>query len=217
MSPLKLGLLAVVAMAVFPASAVALETGQCLPAAQVRAALAAEGQNPIILGNRTGFGYSTALIFTSNAHGSRGYLLRGDKPLGQQAETICIDSVFADIRLNDITRPGMPEWATVRVDAARAEADCRLHRLGYQETCEPADTRNESLGRYGARVMLSARGSAINPRDQSVRGDQHLLLFVDPTTNEGGLQAVTDQGASYMLSGYVSASYTPQGEALLER
>ncbi|MBZ4346229.1 hypothetical protein LAN15_24170, partial [Mycobacterium tuberculosis] len=81
--------------------------------------------------------YATALVFTSNADGSRGYLLRGDKPLGQQADTICIDSVYEDVRLNDITQPGIPAWAQLGGNAARAEAICKRDRLGYQEMCQP--------------------------------------------------------------------------------
>jgi hypothetical protein len=198
-----------------PAFAQALQTGQCLPAAQVRATLAAEGQNPIILGTRTGYGYGTALIFTSNADGSRGYLIRGDKPLGQQADTICIDSVYRDIRLNDIARPGIPAWAAITVDAARAEADCRENRLGFQEMCQPHDQSLANLQSHGVNVMLMATGTVINPRDRSSRSDQTIVLMVDPSDQAGVLKAVSDTGASYMLSAYTKASYTQHGTALL--
>ena len=215
MSPWTLGLFAGVAVVTLPASASALDTGQCLPAAQVRATLTAESQNPIILGNRTGYGYATALIFTSDTTGSRGYLLRGDKPLGQQADTICIDSVYRDIRLNDITRPGIPAWAMMAVDAARANADCRENRLGYQEDCSPHDLALETMEGRGSRVMFAATGEVINPRDGSRRQNQRITVTISASDQLGGVMATTQVGANYLLSAYSDMSYTQHGEALL--
>ena len=142
----------------------ALDTGQCLPAAQVRATLTAEGQNTIILGNRTGYGYPTALVFTSNGDGSEGYALRGDKPLGEQ-----------DVRLNDVTRPGVPAWAKLGGDPAAAAAICKRDRLGYQEQCRFHDESLSNLEGNGQHVMLMATGTAINPRDKTVRDGQRIL------------------------------------------
>lgn len=157
----------------------ALETGECLPAAQVRSALAAEGMNPIVVGNRTGYGYPTSLIFIANANGSRGYLIRGDKPLGQQADTACIDSVYRDVRLNDITRPGIPDWAKMTITPREVEAICRGH-LGYQNKCQRHDVSLFNMDSNGLRVMLMATGTAINPRTRPPRSDvwplpAHLL------------------------------------------
>lgn len=197
------------------APALALDTGQCLPAQQVRDTLKAEGQNTIIIGNRTGYGYPTALIFTSNTDGSRGYLLRGDKPLGQQADTICVDSVYRDIRVNDVTRPGIPAWAKMGEDPKRAEAICKRDRLGYQEQCLSNGESLSNLATHGIRVMLAATGSAINPRDKSVRDEQRLIVLVSPSDYKGTVKAVTPEGASYMLSAYTSVSYTQHGEAIL--
>lgn len=176
---------AVVLVAALSSPASALDTGQCLPAAQVRATLAAEGQNTIIVGNRTGYGYPTALIFTSDASGSKGYALRGDKPLGEQATTICVDSVYRDVRLNDITRPGIPAWAKMGGDAAKAAAICKRDRLGYQEDCRANDLNLTNLESNGRRVMLVATGAAINPRDKSVRQGQRLVVTLAVQCSKG--------------------------------
>ena len=194
----------------------ALDTGQCLPAAQVRAALAAEGQSPIITGNRSGYGYPTALIFTSNADGSKGYAVRGDKPLGQQAETICIDSVYRDVRLNDITRSGVPAWAMMsNADAEAADAICARGGLGYQDHCNFYNQGLANLDSNGTHIMLMATGTAINPRDKSVRADQRLIVAVSPADNKGIVKATTKEGASYMLSAYTTAGYTQAGNAMI--
>ena len=194
--------------------ALALDTGQCLPAAQVRAALEAEAMNPIIVGNRSGYGYPTSLIFFSNGDGSKGYLVRGDKPFGQQAETACIDSVYRDVHLNDITRPGIPDWAKMTVKPREVEAICSAH-LGYQDECRRHDEGLSNLESNGAHVMLTAVGTAINPRDKSVRKEQRVIVAVSPSDNKGIITASTPEGASYMLSAYTSAAYTQVGDALL--
>ena len=208
-------LLAAAVVAVQPAQA--LETGQCLPAAQVRASLAAEGQNPVIVGNRTGYGYPTALIFFANADGSKGYLVRGDKPLGQEAETACIDSVYRDVRLNDVGKPGVPPWALMHDSAAQTADICKRDRLGYQEFCASNDQGLENLESHGEHVMLVATGTAINPRDKPVRLEQKIVLPLEPRAATGLLQAATREGASYVLSAYGSGSFTQYGTAMLGR
>lgn len=209
------GLVAPAFLLFCPIKAYALETGQCLPAATVRATLAEEGQSPIIVGNRGGYGYPTALIFTANADGSKGYLIRADKPLGEQAETVCIDSHYRDVRLNDITKAGVPAWATMKVDKKRAEAVCKRDHLGYQEICHPFDKTLSNLESNDTHLMFWAIGAAINPRDKSIRVNQRLVLTANPQNKEGGVIAVTSDGAGYILSAYTNASYTQHGIALL--
>lgn len=199
----------------FSLSAYALETGQCLPATQVRTAIAAEGQNPIIIGERSGYGYPTALIFTSNTSGSKGYLLRGDWPLGKQADIICIDSVYRDIRLNDISKPGIPAWARMDVDASTAIAICARDKLGYQELCLPHDKALFNISAGGLHVMFQAIGTVINPRNKSMRSEQRILAAVRLSDYTGIIDAVTSEGANYMLAAYTKVSYTQHGEALL--
>ena len=202
---------------VFGASnASALDTGQCLPAAQVRATLAAEKQNTIIVGNRSGYGYPVALVFTSNVDGSKGYALRGDKPLGEQAATICVESVYRDVRLNDVTKPGVPAWAKMGDDPKRAEAVCKRDKLGYQEKCGSHDQSVLGLDGNGQRVIFMAIGSAINPRDKSVRAGQRIWLTLDAADAGGLFNAATVEGADYILSAYTKGSYTQFGTAMLK-
>lgn len=195
--------------ALFGASnAYALETGQCIPAREARAEFAAQGMNPIIVGNRTGYGYPVSLIFFSDAGGSRGYLIRGDEPLGQQSDTVCVESVYRDARLNDIARPGVPAWAKMGGTAKAAEAVCKRDHLGYQELCGFHDDSVIGLEKNGQHVMLVATGTAINPRDKSVRQDQRITVTIRPDEMGGLIKAATPEGASYMLSAYTKVSYT---------
>ena len=198
-----------------PAAALTLETGKCYPAANVRAQLAAEGQQPIIVGNRAGYGYPTAIYFTSNADGTKGYAVRGDKLLGTPATETCVDSVYGDVRLNDISLANIPAWAKWGNDEATALAICRRDKLGYQEKCNSHDTVARNIFGSGSRFMLSARGTAINPRDKSIRKDQMIWVNYTPRTGNGLIHATTPEGADYVLSAYGAVAYTKAGEALI--
>lgn len=213
----RLTIMGAVVLGIAASPALALETGQCVPAAQARQAIADEHMNPLIVGNRSGYANPTALIFFSNAEGSKGYAFLADKPFGEQATTICVQSVYRDIRLNDITRAGIPSWARIPVDRARALALCGRGGLGYQDKCQPHDDSLANLESNNVHVMFVASGTAINPRDQSVRANQHIVVSVDPTERLGAVKAVTPEGASYLLSAYSKAAYTQHGEARLGR
>lgn len=195
-------------------SAQALTTGQCSPAADVRAELAAEKQQTIILGNRSGSGHPTTLAFTSNADGSKGYMLLGDEPVGTQAVIICVQSVYRDIRLNDVTKPGVPSWAKRSVDPKRVAELCDGGHLGYQGTCMRQDESLANLERNGQRVLFKAIGTAMNPQGNAQREDQLIYVTLEPKEAIGLIDATTVEGAAYMLWAYSKVSLTQYAAAL---
>lgn len=62
-----------------------------------------------------------------------------------------------------------------------------------------------------------ATGSAINPRDKSVRRDQRIVLTLDGSRNGGVLSASTTEGASYVLAAYTKGAATQNASALMDR
>ena len=68
-----------------------------------------------------------------------------------------------------------------------------------------------------AHVMFSAIGTAINPRDGTIRSGQRIFVSANPIAATGIYKASTVQGASYMLSAYSKVSFTQFGDALLKR
>ena len=210
-------LAAIMSLVVTASPALALETGQCAPAEQARRAIAAEQISPIIVGNRSGYGHPTALIFFANADGSKGYVILTDRPFGEQATSVCVQSVLRNIRLNDITNAGIPSWAKMPVDRPKATALCAKGGLGWQDSCRPHDTSLANLESNGLHVMLSATGTAINPRDNSIRHDQRITVAVDPVQSKGLFEAATEEGANYMLSAYLKVNFTQHGLALLTK
>ena len=192
-----------------------LATGQCRPASEVKEVLSREKQTPIIVGNRAGYGDGIALLFFSNGDGSRGYLLRSNKPYGELASSICVESVFQNIRLSDISKPGIPKWAKLGGNPDEANAICKRDHLGYQENCVYHDDGMENSHSHGDRVMFMATGSAINPRDKTIRQGQTITLILNPTKQSGLVNATTPEGACYTLSGYAKGAYTEPGEKML--
>ncbi|MBB5985636.1 hypothetical protein [Sphingobium lignivorans] len=105
-----------VSLIFFSSPAIALEPGQCGPAAEIQAALKAEGQVPVVIGNRVTTRKDRPVnIFTANSSGV-GYSLEGDAPQGQKSKTVCVGVRYRDLRLNDINSPVVPAWALIGND-----------------------------------------------------------------------------------------------------
>lgn len=100
----------------------ALEPKQCLPMAEMNAALKAEGQRTMIIGDRVYVDSPTDDIMdarfnrfvntvTSNNDGSLGYQLEGDKPRAQASDKVCVRAKLANVRLFDARKPGLNQSA----------------------------------------------------------------------------------------------------------
>lgn len=98
--------------------AMALDNKQCLSMAEMNAALKAEGQRTMIIGDRVYIDNPTGDILdvklpkfvntvTSNADGSLGYQLEGDKPRAQTSDKVCVAAKLTNVRLFDASKPGV--------------------------------------------------------------------------------------------------------------
>lgn len=110
-----LALTAAFATASLATSAYALEPKQCLPMAEMNAALKAEGQRTMIIGDRLALRaddvHRYANAVTSNADGSLGYQLEGDRPRAQASTSMCVAAKLTNIKFFDASRPGVPRQA----------------------------------------------------------------------------------------------------------
>jgi hypothetical protein len=93
-----------------------LVSGQCLSMAEMNAALKAEGQKTMIVGDRAAVvdeGKPTARVqrwvntVTLDIDGN-GYQLEGDRPSTEASSTVCIRARLANGRLLDARRDGVP-------------------------------------------------------------------------------------------------------------
>ena len=96
----------------------ALEAKQCLSMAEMNAALKAEGQRTMIIGDRVYVDSPTDDIMdarfnrfvntvTANADGSVGYQLEGDKPRAQASDKVCVRAKLTNVHFYDARKPGI--------------------------------------------------------------------------------------------------------------
>lgn len=157
--------------AAFTGPAQAVERGTCLPAAQMIQTLRAEGQRSVIEADMmTGNPRTLPLImYTTNADGSRGYEVGGDRPRDpgnpaqaaqRQPATLCISSVLTDVRLNgDAAIPSSFRLASsIRSpqleEAARAAG---VRNYGDHNTLLDTGARMQNFPALQARVVINGQ------------------------------------------------------------
>lgn len=190
---------------VMTAPAWALEPKQCLPMAAMNAALQAEGQRTLIIGNRVAFRDSPERpsgakvekwmnAYTANAEHSRGFNIEGDRPMGEPSTKACIAGKFTNIGLYDARQPGTPE-------AAKRGADF--------------DTSLRDNEAKGTRPMLQADSISTGP-DGSIRTGLGITLFGNMRVKVGYLVANYPGGKSADMMFMGDTQYTPTAIARLD-
>lgn len=181
----------------------ALDPRQCLPMAEMNAALRAEGQRTIIIGDRVALRNDGSResglrvqgwvnTFTSNADGSLGYNLEGDRPSGEPSTRVCVASKFTNIRLFDARRPGIP--------------DAALRGGAFDDFLR----RDE---RRGIRPMMQADGVSAGPNGEARRGNS-VTLQGEMAQGSAMLFVNRPDGRAESLFLMDNVAYTP---AALER
>lgn len=176
--------------------ALALEPKQCLPLAEMNAALKADGQRTLILGDRLAIQDPTgraedmytnryANAVTANGDGSLGYQIEGDKTRQQASSTMCVRAKLTNVRLFDASQPGTPKAAL----------------LGGA-----FDDNVRELGAKGMRPMLVA--DTLHGSDASRRGNP-LVVFGNVSSGTGSLTTQTSDGPK-LLAVLGDTDYTPE-------
>lgn len=182
----------------------ALEPKQCLPMAEMNAALKAEGQRTMIIGDRLAIQNPTGLVkdasvlryvntVTSNADGSLGYQLEGDLPRARPSTKVCVAAKLTNIRLFDARKPGVNTSAFLggNFDEIVRDNETRGGRPMAQ-----ADTLHRNAdGSYRTGLPLTVfgnmetRGGAIYARDTDGKA-LRLAVMGDTEYTQAGLQMV---------------------------
>ena len=193
----------------------ALEARQCMSMTEMNAALRAEGQRTMVIGDREVLNNPTGRLtdaslthyvntVTSNADGSLGYQLEGDRPRSEASTRVCVAAKLTNIRIFDASQPGVPQQVLLG-----GSFDDVL-RAGDQIGTRPmvlADTVHGSEGAYrlglpivitmnrssGAGVMLTRQqnGEAVRLKDlasldytdagrERARGGSQALAMLSP-------------------------------------
>jgi len=128
-----------------------LEPGKCYPKNQAESVLKAEGEFPIIIGNRVTDDRNVNIFFMNDL--GYGYNIEGDKPKGIPSNKVCVRASYKDVHLNDIRNAEIPSWGkNIRtvgngIDVKGAYANgARL--IFAAQTYENAPDKTERLGKY---------------------------------------------------------------------
>lgn len=184
--------------------AFALEPAQCGSADEIQAALKAEGQVPVVIGNRvTTRADRPVNIFTANSN-DVGYELEGDAPQGQKSTRVCVGARFHSVRINDITSASIPTWALLGNDRATAEADCKARKAGV---CDSYDDYMRKSYTAGRRIMMTARTDVTNP-DGSHRDGRLLTIVTIPEKKYGEVTATNRAGANESMTVLENVNFT---------
>lgn len=183
---------------------ITLTPGQCYPAAQVQAALSAERQVPIVVGNRMTTRVDRPVqYFTANARGE-GYELEGDQPQGRPSTTVCVGTRFEGLRVNDINSSAIPSWALIGNDRDAALAACRTTGDRF---CSSHDDYIRNATANGQRVMLVANTVFTNA-DGSTRNGRMITILTQVDTRLADVTATNSVGASQSVAGLENVAYT---------
>lgn len=181
----------------------ALDPKQCLPMAEINAALSADGQRTLILGNREALNDPTghaadmtvtryANAVTANADGSLGYQLEGDLPRAQASTRMCVRARLTHIRLFDAHKPGVPR-------------DAMLGGVFSSSAI--------GLNAKGMRVMLVA--DTVHPDGHGGwSGGAPLVVFGHMEHRSGSLTTMNAEGPQ-LLAVMGDTEYTPEARRRL--
>lgn len=178
--------------------AMALEAKQCLPIAEMNAALRAEGQRTLILGNRMAIADAPeeklggkvmefANAVTSNADGSIGYQLEGNRPRAEASTEMCVAAQLTNIKLLD----------------ARGSQPARAAFLGG-----PFDQSISTYASRGAMPMLVADSFRKNG-DGTKRMGLPVVLLGNMADTGGAMLTRKPDGHSLQLALLADLGYTP--------
>lgn len=176
--------------------AMALEAGQCLPMAQMNEAMISEGQRTLIIGNRVAVNNSTTSstglvvnkwmnAVTSNADGSLGYQIEGNKPRGEISTEVCVAAKLTNTQLFDATKNEIPQAALL------GGAFNRAMELSAED---------------GIRPMVVA--DTVFGQGSNLRNGAPLVLIGDPTRKIGSITTIKN-GEAVSLAGLQNVEYTP--------
>lgn len=174
------------------ANAGGLEPGKCYTKNQAEAVLKAEGQFPIIIGNRLTEGRNVNIFFVNQS--GYGYNLEGDKPNGIPSNEVCVVASYKDVHLNDIRNADIPSWG--KNIKAKDGADVKK---AYA---------------HGARLIFAAQAYKSMPDGSETLG-KYVVVIASPLDKGADMWSVDLQG--YPTGGYsmVDFGMTPQMQKMV--
>ena len=220
MSRTKLGSLALTAAfaaACLATSAHAVET-KCYRGdaelAQLKSELAAENQQPFLVGGGTAQGLPKNFFF-SDPEGRVGYAAESNARIGtdQKPTVMCVWTKYRDVKMNNAELPGVPSWALIGSDTQKAKAAAVARNAGSWSVHDDSIKRASSLG---SRVAFAAM-TRVPTANGGERDGKLLLIDFDPKDRIGGVTVTGGDGVREGIRDLVQTAYTEQGAAFLAK
>lgn len=200
---------AFLAAACLSSPAQALEPKQCLSMAEMNAALRAEGQRTMIIGDRQALQNPTGKIedadilryvntVTSNDDGSLGYQLEGDLPRAQASTNVCVRAKLTNVRLYDANRAAIPQAVFLGGkfdDVVRGHAVKGIRPMMIADTLHPTGNGNDRMGLPLVMFGNAARKTASLETKLSDGSPQFLMLMADTEYTAAGRARLNPQVA----------------------
>lgn len=177
----------------------ALENRQCMSMTEMNAALRAEGQRTMVIGDREVLNNPTGRLtdaslthyvntVTSNADGSLGYQLEGDRPRNEASTRVCVAAKLTNIRIFDASQPGVPQDA--------------LLGGSFDDALRASD-------QIGSRPMLVA--DTVHGSEGAYRLGLPMMIAVNMPYRAGVMLARQANGEPVKLMSLASLDYTDAG------
>ena len=174
----------------------ALEAKQCLPMAEMNAALKADGQRTMLIGDRVAAVRDETVesltkviravnTVTSNSDGSLGYQLEGDRSRAEPSSRVCVRAKLTDVQLFDARKPSVAKAAYLG---------------GAFDKIVDANAAN---GNRPAVVASTVFGS-----DDSLRRGLPIVIFKEADGDSASITTMTADGKPTMLVLMNKTEYT---------
>lgn len=174
--------------------AAALDAGQCLPIDQFNAAMRAEGQRTLVIGNRVAVNDTatrteatrTLYAISSNDDGSSGYEFIGNRPRTEPSTEVCIGTRLTNVRIYDARRNTI---------APEAYLGGRFNLVVDNHAAR------------GIRPMIVA--DTVFGSGEAQRLGRPVVMFGNPDDRSGNLSTLLANGDPAMLVFTMETDYTP--------
>jgi hypothetical protein len=168
-----------------PLWAADLKPGDCGPAADIQATLAKLNQKRLFTATvLSGPAKAFSEEFYSNPAGTIGYRLAAEKIEGQPPAKFCVVTIFIEVRRNDSTVPGIPDWAKIKSDPYKARHAC--DRMTKGVPCGSHDVSLENAQKkLGQNLLFQARSLVKNTDKEGYSHGALITITRNPQNGEG--------------------------------
>lgn len=186
----------------------AMEDRTCMAFNEMVTALRAEGQQTIVQGDKAGLnsGPKSLIIYTSNADGTRGYEVGGDRRAeGVTPDQLCVRRTLANVQIHNVSERTIPANWRLPVSMTREQVVAEAERRGITRTADYNWSLDHGAQTEGFYPTIKA-SFVINGQPSNA----FLDVRMNPTSRVGAAATVSaNTGFSWQTDTLVNMGYGP--------